>query len=217
PVGALVGGTIGAIVGGLAGHGVAEQVSPTVEDAYWREHHKGRGYVEGNRSYEDYQPAYRYGWESWGKHGSRDWDEKLERDLERGWEKARDKSSLTWEQARPATRDAWDRLSGLGQTTTATTAPVAGVAAFEVVDLYWRQGWRERPYAERDLSYEDYQPAYRYGWESRSLYPERTWEGAEHDLESGWEKAKGKSRLTWERAKAAVRDAWERVEEAVRR
>ena len=223
PVGALVGGTVGAIVGGLAGHGVAEQVNPTVEDAYWRENYQGRAYVEKGRPYEEYQPAYRYGWESRGKYAGRDWDDKLESDLERGWEKAKDKSRLTWHQAKHATRDAWDRVSGdTRYGTSGTTAPATGygtpgyVAAFEAVDVYWKESWRDRPYAERNLAYEDYQPAFRYGWESRSRYPGRTWDTSlERDLESGWEKTKGTSRLTWERAKAAVRDAWDRFERAL--
>jgi hypothetical protein len=225
PVGAAVGGAVGAIVGGLAGHGVAEQVNPTAEDTYWREHYKSRDYVEPSRPYEDYQPAYRYGWESRSRHADRTWDDKLERDLEKGWESARRGSELTWQQARPATREAWDR-TGTGGPSAADVASgsVAGTAVatrpaeINVETAYWRESWQTRPYADRSLSYEDYEPAYRYGWESRGRQAGRTWDPAlERDLESGWEKAKGRSRLTWERAKHAVRDAWERVEAAVRR
>ena len=36
PVGAAVGAVVGGIAGGLAGKGVAEQIDPTQEDAYWR-------------------------------------------------------------------------------------------------------------------------------------------------------------------------------------
>ncbi|HEX5761392.1 MAG TPA: hypothetical protein VF121_19570 [Thermoanaerobaculia bacterium] len=110
PVGAVVGGAVGAIVGGLAGHGVAEQVNPTVEDAYWRENYKGRGYVQGNRPYEAYQPAYRYGWESRSKYAGRQWDDKLEQDLERGWDSAKGTSNMAWQEAKSATRDAWHRV-----------------------------------------------------------------------------------------------------------
>ena len=40
PVGTAVGAAVGAIVGGLAGKGIAEQIDPTVEDAYWRDNYR---------------------------------------------------------------------------------------------------------------------------------------------------------------------------------
>lgn len=66
PVGAAVGVVIGAVAGGLAGKGVAEAVDPTAEDAYWREHHGSQPFAGRDRSYEDYAPAYRTGYESFG-------------------------------------------------------------------------------------------------------------------------------------------------------
>lgn len=111
PVGAVVGAVAGGVAGGLAGKAAAEAVNPTVEDTYWRENYISRPYVDRTESYETLQPAYRYGWENYGR--SRDqyssFDE-AEPDLARGWDKARGKSSLTWERAKAATRDAWDRL-----------------------------------------------------------------------------------------------------------
>jgi GNAT superfamily N-acetyltransferase len=79
-VGTLVGAAVGAVAGGLAGHGIAEGIDPTVEDAYWRDNYKSRPYVQSNSSYEDYQPAYRYGWESRGQYANRTWDQ-AENDL----------------------------------------------------------------------------------------------------------------------------------------
>jgi hypothetical protein len=110
PVGAAVGAVAGAVAGGYAGKAVGEAIDPTAEEAYWSENYNSRPYVEAGRSYSDYQPAYRYGWESYGRHGGRNWDE-IEADLQRGWDQARGESSITWDQARPATRDAWDRLA----------------------------------------------------------------------------------------------------------
>src|SRR5436305_11016861 len=79
-------------------------------------------------------------------------------------------------------------------------------------DAYWRENYRTRPYMKTGSSYDEYQPAYRYGWESRGQYANRTWDQAESDLERGWDKAKGTSRLTWYEAKNPVRDAWNRVD-----
>ncbi len=109
PVGTLVGAAVGAVAGGLVGHGVAEGINPTVEDAYWRENYRSRPYVDANRTYDDYQPAYKYGWESRGQYAGKRFED-VESDLERGWDKARGASRQTWNEARNATRDAWHRV-----------------------------------------------------------------------------------------------------------
>src|SRR5271170_477370 len=70
PAGAAVGAVIGAVAGGLAGKGVAESIDPTVEDGYWRDNYAHRPYYNQATSYDEYQPAYRYGWESRSKHAS---------------------------------------------------------------------------------------------------------------------------------------------------
>jgi hypothetical protein len=111
PVGAVVGAVAGAVAGGLAGKGVAEKVNPTVEDDYWRENYQTRPYARADMTYDTYQPAYRYGWESYGQYAGKQWNE-VENDLERGWDKAKGTSRLAWNDAKLATRDAWDRLTG---------------------------------------------------------------------------------------------------------
>ncbi len=105
PVGAIAGGVIGAVAGGLGGKAVAEAIDPTVEDTYWRTEHKNRSYYDRFMGYEDYAPAYRYGWENHARDFAKD-----EADLASGWEKARGKSRLTWDRAKAASRDAWDRV-----------------------------------------------------------------------------------------------------------
>lgn len=108
PIGAVVGVVVGGVAGGLAGKGVAESIDPTTEHAYWRENHTTRPYYESGHSYDDYSPAYQYGWESRQAHAGRKWDE-VENDLSAGWETTKAKSRLTWDKARLATRDAWER------------------------------------------------------------------------------------------------------------
>ncbi|HEV8630592.1 MAG TPA: hypothetical protein VGV61_09775 [Thermoanaerobaculia bacterium] len=109
PVGGIIGGTIGAVGGGLAGKGVAGKVDPTVEDSYWRGNYRTRSYVGAGETYEIYQPAYRYGWESRMKNPGRRWDE-VESDLGRKWADVRGTSSLQWDRAKLATKDAWHRV-----------------------------------------------------------------------------------------------------------
>src|SRR5437870_5581583 len=63
PVGAVVGAVAGGIVGAYAGKEVAENTNPTLEDRYWEENYRSRPYIEQDIAYEEYRPAYRYGWE----------------------------------------------------------------------------------------------------------------------------------------------------------
>ena len=107
PVGAVAGAVIGAVAGGLAGKAAAESVNPTAEDAYWRENYRNRSYVERDADYETYRPAYQYGWESRSRYSDRRFDE-VESELAKDWMVRGNK--LTWDRAKPATRDAWDRI-----------------------------------------------------------------------------------------------------------
>jgi hypothetical protein len=109
PVGAAVGAAIGAVAGGYAGKAVEEEFDPTAEDAYWRANYRNRPYIEKDSEYDAYRPAYQYGWESRSQHRGRRFEE-IETELATGWEKRPDRSQLSWEKAKPATRDAWDRL-----------------------------------------------------------------------------------------------------------
>lgn len=110
PLGTVVGAAVGAIVGGLAGKGVAEAIDPTSEATYWRENFKNRPYAANAASFDDYGPAYNYGVTSYGKHTGRNFDD-IETELSRDWDAVRGKSKLTWNNARVATRDAWDRVN----------------------------------------------------------------------------------------------------------
>lgn len=108
PVGAVIGGVAGAVMGGLTGKGVAEAVNPTAEDDYWRTNYSSQPYAAG-ASYDTYQPAYRHGWEAYGKYEGKRFDD-VESELERDWEGTKDSANLGWDKAKHATRDAWHRV-----------------------------------------------------------------------------------------------------------
>lgn len=108
PIGAAVGGAIGAVAGGLAGKAAGEAVNPTEEDAYWRENHTSRPYFKTGRTYDDYRPAYAYGWESASRYHGRKFED-VESDLSRGWDKARGATRAEWNDMKAATRDAFER------------------------------------------------------------------------------------------------------------
>lgn len=107
PVGTVVGLVAGAVVGGLGGKAVAENVNPTAEDAYWRESYNRESYVLPGSSYDDYGPAYEMGWSTRSSRG--DTFDTVEPALANEWSTRRGASGLDWEQARPATRAAWER------------------------------------------------------------------------------------------------------------
>jgi uncharacterized protein (TIGR02284 family) len=87
-------------------------VSSTLELDYWRTNYQHRPYVEPGATYDEYAPAYRYGWEAYTTHAGmgRSFEE-LEPDLKNRWETYRGTSKLSWERARDAARDAWDRIA----------------------------------------------------------------------------------------------------------
>lgn len=111
PIGAVVGGIIGAIGGGLAGKGVAESINPTEENAYWQSKHQETPYFQNDYEYSDYEPAYKAGYEGYGKYAEAKGDyASAEPELKRDYESTKGSSRLDWEKAKSATRDAWERL-----------------------------------------------------------------------------------------------------------
>jgi hypothetical protein len=108
PIGTAVGAAVGAVVGGLAGKGVGEKINPTLEDAHWRETYTTRPYVDRDKPYDHYRPAYQFGWESRARIGAGSWDDS-EPVLRREWEEHPHSWALDWNAASHAIRDAWDR------------------------------------------------------------------------------------------------------------
>lgn len=94
--------------GMIAGQSATAAVIAADESAYWSENYSKRAYVETDRPYADYQPAFQHGWESRARLGSKPFRE-IESELERGWEKAKGASRLVWAQAKKAVSDAWHR------------------------------------------------------------------------------------------------------------
>jgi uncharacterized protein YjbJ (UPF0337 family) len=143
PVGAAIGGAVGAVAGGLAGKGIAESMNPTEEDAYWREHHTSRPYFQSGRKYDDYSPAYKYGWESAGRpefHGRR--FEDVESDLGHGWDKARGTARGEWNDMKHATRDAFERVqnrTAAGMTRASEPTSASTGTAAKKTDAIWEE------------------------------------------------------------------------------
>jgi hypothetical protein len=93
---------------------------------------------------------------------------------------------------------------------------LAGKAAGEMVDptvedAFWNRQYTQEPYYEKGLTYNDYHPAYRTGWEARSRYKGRRFDEVEDSLRSDYERGRGASSLAWDKARPATRAAWVRA------
>lgn len=79
---------------------------------------------------------------------------------------------------------------------------------------FWRKECATRPDCAYGTPYEQYAPAFQYGWESQASHKGKTFKEVEPQLEREWEARRGPSRLNWNQVKSATRDAWQRVEKA---
>ena len=109
PVGAVIGGIVGgAVAGGLAGKGVGELIDPTTEDTWLRDYFGSRNNRRKGETHEHYREAYRYGLAASDRYHDRRFED-VEPDLRAGWEHARGTSTMSWDHAREAVKDAFDR------------------------------------------------------------------------------------------------------------
>jgi hypothetical protein len=83
------------------------------EDAYWRQHWHERPWFAADRTYDFYQPGYRYGFESARRYRGRPWIE-IENELRGGWNDYRYRGQAAWEHIKDAVKDGWDRVIARG-------------------------------------------------------------------------------------------------------
>jgi uncharacterized protein (TIGR02271 family) len=103
------------------------------------------------------------------------------------------------------------KISDTVRRTQVDVQPLQGAARDD--DTYYRNDWQQN-YASLGGTYDDYAPAYRYGYDMRrdARYQGRNWDDVESSLRSDWDARYGSAGAsTWERMKAAVRSGWERM------
>lgn len=91
-----------------AGYGIAHQVVPADEDAYWSTAYRDQPHYATGRRYEDYAPAYRMGYSRYTPGSLRD-DDWMPDEAE--WMRNKGDSRLTWPEAQAAMRAAWQRVA----------------------------------------------------------------------------------------------------------
>lgn len=80
-------------------------------------------------------------------------------------------------------------------------------------ERYWREQYRSEPYYDATMTFDDYLPAYRVGYQGYDRYQGRRFDEISNELRAEYDSGRGNGRLAWERAKDAVRAAWDRVAE----
>jgi hypothetical protein len=103
-----IGSGTGAI-GAKAGDSIAEAVNPTEYTNYFETNYKSVPYYQSGRDWSDYQPAYQYGYDTYGQYRGQKFED-VESSLERDWDSSRARSRLAWNEARDAVRDGWHHI-----------------------------------------------------------------------------------------------------------
>jgi len=93
-------------------------------------------------------------------------------------------------------------------------APMAGqratnVSGYDSYDAGFRKNWQSN-YANSGMTYERYQPAYRYGYNlaNDQRYRGRNWNEIESDVRRDWE---SQNQGPWENFKDSIRYSWDQV------
>ena len=198
-VATLTGAGVGAVAGGLIGGLTDLGVSKEHAEFYAESVRRGGALVtvrtDDSRTDEVTRIMQR--------HGAIDINKRAETWRTSGWEGFDDA-------ARPYSIDDLERERSVStRTTTPRTSSEWAMYAEEF------RGDFERDYAGRGLRYEDYEPAYRWGFENAETYRGRDWDTAESDMRRDWERSNPGG--DWERFKSAVRRGWERFTSKVER
>jgi hypothetical protein len=84
---------------------------PQKEAAYWRGQHSKQPYAK-NYSYDQFEHAYRTGYDTFLKYPGKSFDE-VEESVAADYDNAKPGSALPWDTVRPAVSSVWDRMAGI--------------------------------------------------------------------------------------------------------
>ena len=111
PVGSAVGAIAGGVIGAKAGDSIAEAINPTRYEEHFEREYRNAPYYSAERDWNDYRPAYRYGYDTYGQYRGQRFED-VEPRLQADWDRARRdaNSRLEWNEARHAVRDGWHHI-----------------------------------------------------------------------------------------------------------
>ena len=96
-----------------------------------------------------------------------------------------------------------------------SSAQIRRAVDAEMEHQYWSRNYAKQPDYEPGRGFNEYEAAYRTGYEGYTKYPDMTFAQAETVLRRDYESLGTKAALAWAQAKSAVRAGWERVERAI--
>jgi hypothetical protein len=108
----------------------------------------------------------------------------------------------------------WPRSTGeMSEVTPGRMASTTSYNDFSYYDTDFRHHFETSAFSN-DYTYDQFRPAYRYGYElaTDQRYRDRDWTEIEIDAQNRWDE---RNPGTWERFKDSVRHAWEEIKEAV--
>jgi hypothetical protein len=189
---------------GTAYHPAFKGVDPDDFSRYkarFHQHYQNH-YPNTRYTYDDYAAAYQYGLDLANYnyyYGNRSWSE-VEPEVRFSWE---EKNPGTWNQFKEAVGYAWEEAS----------------RSLKLEDDYdtYEDNFRHHyvtHYAQKGRRYDDYEPAYHYGYDLThdARFQNRAWTEVEPEARRAWEEQYVES---WDQFKDAVRYAWEEVRGAV--
>ena len=109
PVGTVVGAIVGGVAGAKVGDSAAELVNPTQYASTFEKTYNKTPYYTAGRDWNDYRPAYQYGYDTYGKYRGKNFDD-VEPQLARDWEVTKANSRLAWSEAKGAVKDGWHHI-----------------------------------------------------------------------------------------------------------
>lgn len=111
------------------------------------------------------------------------------------------------------TTDYGSDVARAGSVSGSRTDMTSDYADFSTYDNRFRSHF-DSTFTTSDYTYEQYQPAYRYGYDlaTDERYVDRNWNDIEMEARSRWDE---RNPGTWERFKSAVRHAYEEIREAL--
>lgn len=87
----------------------------------------------------------------------------------------------------------------------------SGLINISEEEQYWREQHPKQPYADKNVPFERYIPAYRTGIEAAKKHPGKRFEEIEDDVVLGYQRHRIGAALPWDHARHAVHAAWAKL------
>jgi hypothetical protein len=88
---------------------------------------------------------------------------------------------------------------------------IAQAVDSDAEDKWWREHHQEQEWADKDSTYEQFEPAYRTGYMAACKYPDCDDAAAEEQVRRDYEATEAAKVVPWARARPALKASWRRA------